>query len=270
MIRGLKHWLGDTMYSGTSIWDAEWDVCCILDGCRADIFQDVYPDAGEAISVASSSKRWTQRTFKERDTSSVGLITANPFAEMLDPDEFALLERVPIQTVDVLLETVPPKTLRDRSIHTWRRRHEHGIERLVVHFMQPHVPFRARPEWFSDYRDTDVWGHARWSDVGGLIRHDEWMEAYRDNLDWVIEDAIVDLRFNVDGEILVTADHGNAAGEWGTYGHPSGSLCPAVRRVPWYTMAATDLQEIHPDVESTGVWNPDAQLEALGYTGGEV
>lgn len=35
-----------------------------------------------------------------------------------------------------------------------------------------------------------------------------------------------------DVRVVITADHGEAFGGWGAYGHPMGMMHPAVRRVP--------------------------------------
>jgi len=37
----------------------------------------------------------------------------------------------------------------------------------------------------------------------------------------------------LEGEIIVTADHGELLGENGEWGHPIGSEKPALRGVPW-------------------------------------
>jgi hypothetical protein len=66
----------------TSIWDSEWDICIILDGCRADTFESVFNGESTRIrSVASTSQTWISRTFDGIDTSNIGYLTGNPFAD---------------------------------------------------------------------------------------------------------------------------------------------------------------------------------------------
>jgi hypothetical protein len=137
--------------------------------------------------------------------------------------------------------------------------------------MQPHVPFRSRPEWFEEWSETETWGSSIWNRVRtGDISREEIFEAYRDNLEWVWgEDGVSRLRENCDARIGVTADHGNAAGEWGFYGHPVGAPIPSVRHVPWLSLQGSDTESATPKIS---VDAPDgeqrdvkASLEALGY-----
>jgi len=86
----------------------------------------------------------------------------------------------------------------------------------------------------------------------------------------VLDDVTERLLPNLDGRVVVTADHGNAMGEWGEWHHPPGALSPAVRKVPWLEIDCTDQNTVQPDVEldhtsdGSGV-DTEARLEALGY-----
>lgn len=252
--------------SGQDVFEREWDVLVVLDGCRCDTFADVFDGLTDCIwSVGATSETWIRRTFGGRDTSSVGMLTGNPFAAQLDADNFAHFHLEPVADVEGI-ETVPPEMLTDRAIDVWRRRDQLGVDRLVVHFMQPHVPFRSRPDWFAGWRGTDTWGSVAWRDmVAGEIDRHEWFDAYRDNLRWVLAD-VDRLTHNCDATIALTADHGNAAGEWGLYGHPVGAPISAVRSVPWATVDGADEQTAAPGHQppETSI-DTDDQLAALGY-----
>ena len=256
--------------SGISIWDVDnWDICCILDGCRADSFRWFYEDSGEYWSVASTSKYWLRRTFEDRDLSSVGYISANPFAADLDPDRFGYFHLEPVADVEEI-ETVAPSTLRDHAVTAWRRREELGIDRLIIHFMQPHVPFRARPEWFEEVYGTETWGsHLTYRVADGEINHADWVAAYSNNLAWVLGGGVEPLTDLVDATIGITADHGNAFGEWGLWGHPKGVAVPAVRKVPWHTLEGVQVRDDFVCAKLGGRTLTDQetmeQLEALGY-----
>lgn len=251
---------------GSSIWEREWDILCILDGCRVDTFREFYPGTDSYHSVASTSKYWLLRTFGDRELGDVGYVSANPFASELDPSRFGHFHLEPVKETDAGIETVAPERLRDHAIAAW---HETDIEKLIVHFMQPHVPFRSRPEWFEEFRETDTWGSCAWGRIERDIDRDEWFAAYADNLAWVLEDGVEPLRTRVDATVGMSADHGNAAGEWGLYGHPKRVAVPSVRRVPWLSFVATDMAEETPDVElSTKTLTErerENQLKALGY-----
>lgn len=256
--------------TGSPIWDREWDICCILDACRADTYQEVDEDADEYWSVASSSKYWLERTFGDRDTSSVGYISANPFAAGLDENQFGYSHLEPVTMTSHGIETVDPETLRDHAVSAWRQRDDLGIDQLVVHFMQPHVPFRSKPEWFGQLLGTETWGsHLAYRVGNGEIKRSDWMDAYRDNLAWVLDEGVHPMTDLVDGTVGITADHGNALGEWGLFGHPRGVAVPAVRKVPWQTLEASRIRDDFEPVELGSQTLTDEQtreqLEALGY-----
>lgn len=252
--------------SGTSIWAFDWDICAVLDGCRADTFQEVR-DCDTYQSVAASSKQWLRRTFTD-PPDSVAYITANPFLDVIDAEKLAYVHQEGVRDVNGV-ETVPPSVLADHAAALWNQREEYGVDRVVVHFMQPHVPFRSRPEWFDPFFGTETWGSGRWNSLAnGDIGREEWFDAYRDNLSWGLFKGVYRLAEFTDATIGVTADHGNAAGEWGIYGHPNGVAVPSVRMVPWYIVDGNQIRDV-PDVELGGQeLTTDAaekQLRALGY-----
>lgn len=253
-----------------SIWERDWDVLCVLDGCRLDTFREVVDEDCDTLrSVGSTSQTWIPQTFDNHNTSTVGYITGNPFSTKTNTSEFAYYREIGVESAHGI-ETVPPKQLTDCAIRAWRQRNDLGIDQLVVHYMQPHVPFRSRPEWFKEWKGSETWGSSVWERLRtGDISRDELFEAYRDNLRWVWEETgVARLRENCDARIAATADHGNAAGEWGFYGHPKGAPAPAIRHVPWTTLSGFDSHEIQPDVtlkQSDGERDVEASLEALGY-----
>jgi len=73
---------------------------------------------------------------------------------------------------------------------------------------------------------------------------------------------------NIDAEkVVVSADDGEAFGEYGIYSHYTGSLHPHIRYVPWVTTSATDSESYQPIVEAKESANVSTEenLEALGY-----
>lgn len=288
---------------GTTIWERdEWDICCVLDACRLDLMQEVaqtgtYPwldanDIGSLWSVGSASPEWLDQTFHSGyadEKARTAYITANPFSAKpaeraataetdalpLTDGEFAHFEEVwRTDWRDEPVSVVPPRALTDRAIDVWRRREKLGVERMVIHYMQPHIPFRARPEWFGKREDLEIFGEPDkeggkdpWKCVrDGDIPAAEFWDAYRDNLEWVLDDMDL-LRENADATIALTSDHGNAMGEWGTWSHPPGSPIPVLRRVPWVETTGRDTGAHTPvvseeDVDESGL---DDRLAALGY-----
>ena len=256
-----------TRFGGESVWDRDWDVLCILDACRVDLFREVVGKSDAMTSVASTSRTWVNRTFGDRELDSIGYITGNPYWEQLDVDAFGYFHVEGPTVTDFEVETVPPRPLSERAMDVWRRRDELGIDKLVVHFMQPHAPFRSKPEWFERARGTSSWSGNIWD----RLRNDEFAleevwEAYADNLAWVMDDGIDPLIHNCDAAIALSADHANAIGEWGIYGHPLGCPIRAVREVPWKVIDGTDERTIDPNIhEKETAVDVEAHLSALGY-----
>ena len=63
-----------------------------------------------------------------------------------------------------------------------------------------------------------------------------------------------------------SADHGEAFGEWGQYGHPNASPLPVVKKVPWVETTASDTNTHTPAEESQGATTDVKEhLADLGY-----
>lgn len=147
---------------------------------------------------------------------------------------------------------------------------------MVVHYMQPHIPFKKQPDWTAGW-DVERFGTAGegkddWHKVrDGDIPEDEFWNAYAANLEWVLKE-VARWHNAIDGTILITSDHGNAMGECGQWGHPPGSANPAIRKVPWCVVDGIGDNEItvepsgNPPVVGGENRDVDAQLSALGYT----
>jgi len=289
---------------GRPIWDRDdWDVLVVLDTCRTDLWREVAADYDElptepspVWSNASCSIDWNDRNFNgyPDEVRRTGLVTANPFADhdadtcrSADVEDTSLGYFAPLyrthwkELFDGQIATVTPEDMTDHAIATWRERDALGIDRLVVHYMQPHEPYRARPEWGSgdsklleNLIDEDAEaGASVWKDLeAGRIDMDEFWAVYKDNLRWVLDDLTERLLSNMDADIVFTADHGNALGELGEWHHPPGAIGPSVRRVPWVSVEGTDSRTANPGVcvGETGSQNPSGvdtgeQLKALGY-----
>lgn len=260
---------------GTHIYDRDWDVLIVLDACRADLMQEVVNDyefvnKDSTRSIAGGSRAWMQRTFTEEygnEVSDTAYVTGNPFSEeVLNVGDFSELDQVWEYGWDSKLNTIPARAITDRAVHHGR---EDNSERLIVHYMQPHHPFVPNPMDSGMNRenlsnpDKPVWDRVQ----EGELDHDEVWEAYRENLEYVLDDVKI-LLSNLDADtVVITADHGNAVGEYGVYGHgdiPIG----AIREVPWCVTSATDSgtfdPELSPDREGPEE-STEQRLRDLGY-----
>jgi len=85
---------------------------------------------------------------------------------------------------------------------------------------------------------------------GDLPRDRVW-RAFRANYRYVLDDVAL-LLDSVDADrIVLTADHGNAFGEWGLWGHPDRIPIRVLREVPWIVTSASDSGEYEPDLALT-------------------
>jgi hypothetical protein len=177
---------------GTPVWEREWDICCVLDGCRVDLMRGMAGDhrvtpegCVESVwSVGSQSAEWMDATFgsaHREEMARTAYVTGNPFSAQsaehvlvtsgetlpLDADDWGLLyEAWREEWVDDGVSTIPPAPLTDAAVAVWNRREELGVDRVLVHYMQPHAPFRSRPEWFLGTADIESWGQVRRSEDG--------------------------------------------------------------------------------------------------------
>lgn len=332
----------------TAVWEREWDVCCVLDGCRLDLMRDVAatghatlpdPEAVDSLwSVGSQSAEWMDRTFAPRyrdEMARTAYVTGNPFSSQscehivitsddvlpLSDEDFGVFhEAWREEWVDDDISTIPPDPLTDAAIAIWQNREELGVDRVLVHYMQPHAPFRSQPGWFFGSADIEHWGQFTDGDDDEDVdladlepaerealealaeaeaesdgdetdsMNDPWMRmrdgdlsfdavwaAYRDNLEWALDD-LGRLLENCDGTVAMTSDHGNAIGEFGVWSHPPGTPVPALRRVPWVVREGRDRGTCDPDlpdgIRERGGRHGDgddseevieSRLEALGY-----
>lgn len=263
---------------------------------------DFIEDVGKIWSRGAHSVEWISHTFStdhRTELSETAYISANPFSkvvidqhhqntdesaakrirkygdwDLISPEDLAHLEHVweyDLDTADVkqLKEegSIPehvtlPEHITDRGIDVWRNRQP---ERMILHYWQPHKPFIANAlkerrslkpheeEFFEYLRDTDD--------------KETVYETFLDELRYVL-DSVAVLLGNIDAEtVAITADHGEAMGEYGDYNHPMGILNPYVRYVPWVETTATDTGGYTPTtkLETRTDASVDETLEALGY-----
>lgn len=272
--------------TGECYWDRDWEVLIILDACRYDLFEEVSREYGwipEEISAvrspASHSDDWMGYHFSEEyadEKASAALVCANVFTEQTTAaDEWAYLDELWRTGWDTQAGVVRAETVVDAAIDAWRNERESaGINRMIVWFLQPHVPF-VPVEWSNGYGDVAEFGYesvdyrgegSPWDRYreGKLTREELW-SAYRANLRYAL-DNVARLRENVEtGRMVITSDHGNGMGEWGIYGHPKGMMTDALRRGPWVEIEATDTKSHMPEAVTGGESTRVERLRSLGY-----
>lgn len=291
---GLWYTLTSRWPLGTHVYDEDWDLLVILDACRVDVLESVAHeyDFIETVdsrwSVGSHSHEWLTQTFSEDYTDEIGntaYVSGNGHThETFVEEEYPPDETVPfcwpnwrsVETgdfgqLDMLWETahedelgVPPRAITDRTVEVAR---ESDYDRLIAHYMQPHIPYIAGA-LTEDRSPTDIEARGWKLLESDDANHDEVWQLYKDNLRLVLDEVELLLE-NVDAEnVIVTADHGNAFGEYTIHGHPEGMLLPCVKKVPWVKAYATDTGTFTPsgedfnDVERTDIQD---HLADLGY-----
>ncbi|WP_128226241.1 hypothetical protein [Halobacteriaceae bacterium SHR40] len=273
---GMWRYLGWHVPRGTNIYEREWDTLVILDACRVDLLREVADEysflgpVGSFESVGSMSEEWMEKTFTEEyaeETRQTAYVTSNIFSErVLSTDQFLELDEVWRYAWDNTLGIVPPRPVTDRAITVAR---DQQPDRMIVHYMQPHHPFIS--DDVSEHFAADPFGRENETTVvdalrRGEISRDAFWDAYRENLRLVLNDVAVLLENHDAEKVIITADHGDALGEWGIYDHPAGCLHPVVKNVPWSVTTATDENEYEPQlIQNKHEANVEERLRGLGY-----
>lgn len=264
---------------GKNVYDREWDVLVILDACRVDALREVAPeydflDADEIDSiwtVGSGSLEFMCKTFTyeyEDEVNDTLYMAANGYINRAFADHlYAPSVSVPFgfpkenhvhaedfheltnlaktRRVDTL-RNVPPSNMTDAAIGAGRRS---DAGRKIFHYSQPHTPYLA--DAIAEDRPVTDTEHTPWPAIrNGDIDDEDAYEMYLDNLRLVLDNVAVLLE-NIDADtVAISADHGEAFGDWGIHGHPTGFPFPPVKKVPWITTTATDTGEYaHTEIE---------------------
>lgn len=156
-------------------------------------------------------------------------------------------------------------------------------KRIIAHFIQPHIPFLSygninQPDGFV-LRDVDGdgkitqlrnrldnrlkarFGKGRiwWvkdklrlpaaTDMEIILRKEgteALQTAYEHNLECALF-CVRDVIATIDGDVIVTADHGELLGENDDYGHGLGRDHPVLRRVPWFNVDRDATLKLDPE-----------------------
>jgi len=284
---------------GENVYDDEWDLLIVLDACRVDAIRAVAPEydfidrIDTRLSLGSITSEWLSQTFTHEYAEEIAetvYVSANPWTERIFTDGVRPedLSKLPLvwtswDTVDASqfehLEPAwtyestgefgipggrtPPRYVTDRAIELGRER---DAERYVVHYIQPHAPYTARA--FAEGRPLEE----KEADFALYLRQghekaDVW-PCYLDELRFVL-DSVRLLLENFDADTaVITADHGEAFGEYGIVEHPTAVPLPQLRRVPWIEASATDggdYQPVTDSVDESGRVDVESRLTDLGY-----
>lgn len=265
------------------VMEEDWDNLLLLDACRYDTFADrnfIDGDLQSRISAGSSSGDFLKSNFEDRTYHDTVYVTANPWAHLVKDAFHSIVDLVHDDDCwDDELKTVPPETVVEQ---TRKVAESFPNKRLIIHFIQPHVPFIGETGREIEFdsgiygvRDGEVGGHV-WSRLPdqGPDAVDRVWEAYYENLDIVLESA-KDLTKSLSGKSVISADHGNLiADRTGPipargYGHPPYHPLPELVKVPWHVIEGDSRRDVTTDPPQS--WDEpleeevDERLRDLGY-----
>lgn len=288
---------------GERIYEKEWDALILLDACRVDALRQVAPEydfldeahirsmrsagsgslefmcknfvdkyedeVNETVYVAANG--FLNRAFVEHEYApSVAVPFGWPKSNVVYADDFKELTNVWDTRYSEHLKNVPPSEMTDAAIAAARR--NPTADRYIFHYTQPHMPHIAEAtEEDRSVTDDEMnpWEHLR----KGTLEYDIAWERYLDNLRLAL-DNVSTLLENLDAErVVISADHGEAFGEWRVHGHPTAFPHPKVKKVPWVEVTAEDTESRNPGEVPNEVNNcktisdktVQGQLEDLGY-----
>jgi len=227
--------------NGIDFFEEDWDNLLVLDACRFDTFRElssIEGTLGRRLSNASNTVEFLENNFDGRDLRDTVYVTANgQISNYVDDLDLRLHAVEPLYSTawddDVGTVLAAPVVEAAKRAAT-----EYPDKRLVVHFVQPHIPF-VRSETTDDkdrHAEYPFWVRFRMGDVA--MTPSQIRDAYRDNLEYVLPYA-ADLLASLEGKSVVTADHGNVFGERARplpvreWGHPKGVYAKALVTVPW-------------------------------------
>ncbi|MXR19074.1 hypothetical protein [Halobacterium bonnevillei] len=234
--------------------ERDWDNLILLDACRYDLFEETSTLPGtleKYYSLASTTGRFVDRTFTD-EYPDIVMITATPkYTEWERSDRFFDVVQVWKTDWNEELRTVHPADMTEAVREAVER---YPNKRIFAHYIPPHAPFIGETGEELEYevvfsKDEDIISaDTHLPNLWEAVKMDEmdaervW-EAYKENLEIALP-HVESLLHELQGKTVVTADHGNAFGEMGVYGHPPERHIPELVKVPWLEYQNGDRKHI--------------------------
>lgn len=187
----------------------------MLDACRFDTFEARHDHLGELESrrnVSSSTIEFLHRQFDGADLSDTVCVTLNPQMyrrqENLDLNVHEVINVRQDEGWDEPFKTVRPETVVESAL-TAAERYPH--KRLLVHFIQPHVPLIG-PTGKAHFEGDSLKFWMRINNDEIDVDDETVWQAYEGNFDLPlphVEALMMELR----GKTVVSADHGQMIAE---------------------------------------------------------
>jgi hypothetical protein len=144
----------------------QWDIAIILDACRYDVFKEVYEKylpAGklEKRFGASDTLDWLRTVFNRNEMNDVVYVSAHPGinskgVEWLDFNATKRFYKVYDAWLSAWSWSVGTSLPREVADVANCALYEHQDRKKIIHFMQPHFPYRKAPcpSTYSDLKGT--------------------------------------------------------------------------------------------------------------------
>lgn len=250
--------------SGIPMMERDWDNLIILDACRYDEFKSMNPfnkRVNKRVSLASNTTGFLAKNFVGKQHFDTVYVTANPKSVRLAKGDMS--GKKTFHYTDLLIEnswdeethTVLPKTVTKKAL---RAQGEFPKKRLIIHFLQPHLPYLGqKASEIRSKKDVSIGGmrvgQTSYIDSDGSIdmnrirlkeaseydiSDEELREMYRETLEIALSSVEV-LVEGLSGKTVITADHGEMFGERifplskRIYEHPQGLRTDQLCIVPW-------------------------------------
>lgn len=231
---------------GVRIMDEDWDILIILDACRYDVFEQRHSLPGELsqrISRGGGTIEFLRGNFRDGKFHDTVYVTANPQIVRLEDElnvEFHDIVDVWKEHWDDEIQNVPPDAMTEAAREAIE---QYPNKRIILHYNQPHGPFLG-----PTAEDLAI-GPTRNEDESLLeflyyeFRHEiiptsTWWAAYTETFD-IVHDHVARLLEDLEGKVVVTADHGSLLGERGhpipvrLFSHQIGNYQEPLVTVPW-------------------------------------
>ena len=226
--------------SGCDVMSEDWDTLIILDACRYDTFHQANHMEGSfeyRISQGSMSDEFLLNNFGATTHPDTVYVSTNPyFAQLNLAGHFHAVVDL-LEMRDEQLETIPPADVVEAATSAHAN---YPNKRIIVHFMQPHLPFLGPTgqSLHSKSGERNLFRVVRGN--SDAITTDDLVRAYEENLELVLQ-CVQKLLAAIDGKVVISADHGNMFGERQgplptakMWGHPWGVYTPSLVKVPWH------------------------------------
>ncbi len=242
---------------GVRVLNESWNNLIILDACRFDAFQaaikqwKVKGTLEMRTSQGTNTSSFLRKNFRGKFYDDIVYVTANPHVNRVLSDSFHTIVPVWMTDWDENARIVLPEAVVRRASEALAKFTD---KRFIIHFLQPHFPYlgidlegesreqvvglglRVYPSydgiWYKKYKELGV-KQMRTLYLRGLVR---------------VLDCVTQLLPLLPGRTIITADHGEAFGEFlhrfipiGVMRHPAGIRIRELVRVPWYTIEGAPL-----------------------------